>query len=124
MRGGYRPNSGRKKGFSAKNAEEARKLLSERLAQEIEPIANVLVSEAKKGNIRAIKELFDRAWGRVPQADQIYNGDAKLPVPIMGLDISEEALIRFHFSPEERKVLEKRLIPKTEIAGVEITVRK
>lgn len=26
MRGGYRQNSGRKKGFTAKNAEEARKL--------------------------------------------------------------------------------------------------
>jgi len=64
MRGGYRLGAGRKKGFAAKNAEEARRLLSERLAQEISPIADILILKAKKGNVRAIKELFDRAWGR------------------------------------------------------------
>ena len=67
MRGGYRQNAGRKIGFAARSAEEARILFAERLAEEIEPIANILISEAKKGNIRAIKELFDRAWGRPPQ---------------------------------------------------------
>jgi hypothetical protein len=76
MRGGYRQNAGRKKGFAAMNAEEARKLLSVRLAQEIGPIAEALISEAKKGNIRAVKELFDRAWGRPPQ-------DISLPLPLM-----------------------------------------
>lgn len=71
MRGGYRAGAGRKKGFAAKNAEEARKLLSEKLAQEIEPIAEVLIKQAKKGDTRAIKELFDRSWGKAPQALQI-----------------------------------------------------
>ncbi|MFA5888766.1 MAG: hypothetical protein WCW47_00725 [Candidatus Paceibacterota bacterium] len=71
MRGGYRKNAGRKQGFSAKNAEEARRLLSARVSEEIGPISNVLISQAKKGNIRAIKELFDRAWGRPKQETEI-----------------------------------------------------
>jgi hypothetical protein len=75
MRGGYRKNAGRKQGFAAKNAEEARKLLSERLAQEIEPIADVLISQAKKGDIRAIKELFDRAWGKTPQNERLQSAE-------------------------------------------------
>lgn len=81
MRGGFRQNAGRKKGFAAKNAEESRKLLSERLSQEIGPISDILISEAKKGNIRAIRELFDRAWGRPPQAVQEENNNVfSLPI--------------------------------------------
>ena len=75
MRGGFRQNAGRRQGFSAKNAEEARRLLSERVAQEIGPISNVLILQAKKGNIHAIKELFDRAWGRTPQAIQVDSNE-------------------------------------------------
>ena len=75
MRGGYRQGAGRKQGFAAKNAEEARKLLSERLTQEIVPIADVLISQAKKGDIRAIKELFDRAWGKTPQNERLQSAE-------------------------------------------------
>lgn len=104
MRGGYRQNAGRKKGSSAKKAEEARKLLSERLAQEIEPIINILIAEAKRGNIRAIKELFDRAWGRAPQTPESMTINQKLPI-LEGIDInirrdsfnvSKEATERFN----------------------------
>ena len=35
MRGGYRQNAGRKIGFAARSAEEARVLFAERLAEEI-----------------------------------------------------------------------------------------
>ncbi len=68
MRGGFRKNSGRKKGFAAKSAEEARRFLAERVAEEIEPIAIALIREAKKGNIAATKELLDRAWGKPIQS--------------------------------------------------------
>lgn len=68
MKGGYRKGAGRKKGFAAKSAEEARKVLSERVAAEIGPIAEILICKAKKGDIRAIKELLDRAWGKAPQS--------------------------------------------------------
>jgi hypothetical protein len=71
MRGGYRKNAGRKIGFPAKNAEEARRLLSEMVAREIIPIGEILIAKAKKGDISAIKELFDRAWGKAPQAMDI-----------------------------------------------------
>jgi len=83
MRGGYRKGAGRKKGFAAKNAEEARRILSERVALEIAPISDALISQAKRGDIRAIHELFDRAWGRAPQAIQINGND-----PILGVNIS------------------------------------
>jgi hypothetical protein len=71
MRGGYRKNSGRKKGFAAKGAEEAHRVFSEQVAKEIIPLSQILIAKAKKGDIRAIKELFDRAWGRPPQALEI-----------------------------------------------------
>ncbi len=79
MRGGYRIGAGRKKGFAAKNAEEARRLLSEMVAQEIGPIGDALILKAKNGDIAAIKELFNRAWGRSPQAI-VLGGD---PEPIV-----------------------------------------
>ena len=117
MRGGKRIGAGRKKGFAAKSAEEARKFLSERVAQEIGPISNILISKAKKGDMRAIRELFDRAWGRAPQAVEMMSEEEKLPMPMMGIKFSEidnEILERFHFSQAEREILEKRLIPKRE----------
>ena len=42
MRGGYRQGAGRKQGFAAKNAEEVRRILSEMVMNEIEPIGNAL----------------------------------------------------------------------------------
>ena len=67
MQGGYRKGAGRKTGFAAKNAEEARRYLSERVVEEIGPICDSLINSAKTGDIRAIQVLFDRAWGRAPQ---------------------------------------------------------
>ena len=68
MRGGKRKGAGRKKGFAAKSAEEARCLLAQRVAEEIGSLCDVLVSKAKGGDMRAMHELLDRAWGRAPQA--------------------------------------------------------
>ena len=71
MRGGYRPNAGRKKGFAAKNAEEARRVLSAMLVDKIKPIAEALIARAEAGDVVASKELFDRAWGKSLQATEI-----------------------------------------------------
>ena len=68
MQGGKRQGAGRKKGFAAHSAEEARRQLAEMVAQEIGPIGQALLAKAKAGNVAAIKELFDRAWGRAPQS--------------------------------------------------------
>lgn len=59
---------GRPKGYSAIQAEKAREVLVKMVTDEIEPIGLKLIEEGKKGNIQAIKELFDRAFGKAPQA--------------------------------------------------------
>jgi len=71
MRGGYREGAGRKQGFAAKSAEEARSMLSEMLMREIQPIGEALIKRAKLGEIAATRELFDRAWGRSRQAIEV-----------------------------------------------------
>lgn len=82
MKGGFREGAGRKKGFAAKGAEEARKVLSERVAQEIGPLSEMLISKAKKGDIQAIKELFDRAWGRSPQSIDMTSAPPKTVIVV------------------------------------------
>ena len=83
--------------------------MSERVAEEIEPIATSLINRAKTGDTRAIKELFDRAWGRPTQAVEIAS--ERLPVPIMVQFLKDEELQRYAFSEDERAVLERRLLP-------------
>lgn len=73
MRGGYRTGAGRKQGFAAKNAEEARRYLSQRVAEEIGPIADKLIEKAKDGDMRALQMLFDRAWGKPRQEIQLLD---------------------------------------------------
>lgn len=81
MRGGKRQGAGRKQGFAAKSAEEARRVFAERVAEEIGPICDVLLRRARMGDIRAIRELLDRAWGRPSQAVQIET--TQLPTPLL-----------------------------------------
>ena len=54
--------------------------------QEIKPIGEALVARAKKGDIPAIKELFDRAFGKSAQT-HVMDGDAVLMKPITGMTI-------------------------------------
>ncbi len=44
--------------------EKAREYLARRVEEEIQPIANKLIEKASTGDVSAIKELFDRAWGK------------------------------------------------------------
>lgn len=64
MKGGYRAGAGRKQGFAAKNAEEARRILSEMVMRDITPIGEALIAKAKKGDVIAVRELFNRAFGK------------------------------------------------------------
>lgn len=57
--------------------------------KDIEKIAKKLVYEAKKGNIPAIKELFDRLWGR---AKQEIEGNINL-IPTDEKPLTEEELL-------------------------------
>jgi len=70
-RGGYRPGAGRKKDSKEKQTlvkEAALLELRQMVLAEIQPIAEALITKAKTGDIPAIKELFDRAFGKAPQA--------------------------------------------------------
>jgi hypothetical protein len=81
QRGGHRTGAGRKQGFAAKNAEEARRIFSEMIMSEIKPIAKALIAKAKKGDIAAARELFDRAFGKASQTTEILSG----PEPITAI---------------------------------------
>lgn len=69
IRGGYREGSGRKQGFSAKKAEETREVLAQMVMKEIVPIGEALITKAKGGDVQAIRELFDRAFGKPLQTN-------------------------------------------------------
>jgi hypothetical protein len=77
MHGGYRQGSGRKKGFAAKDAEQARRYLAERVLIEIEPLVDVLIDKAKAGDLRALQVLMDRAWGKPQQELNIFTSESE-----------------------------------------------
>ena len=83
MKGGKRIGAGRKKGFAAKNAEQARQVLSEMLVGKIKPIAEALIARAEAGDVVAAKELFDRAWGKSMQSTEISGKDGKPAIVII-----------------------------------------
>ena len=58
---------GRKKGLATIRSEQARALLAQMVFDEITPLGQRLIKAAKSGNIMAMKELFDRAFGKAPQ---------------------------------------------------------
>lgn len=66
-KGGKRIGAGRKKGFAALSAEEARRVFAEAVSKEIQPISAALIKKAKEGDISAIRELLDRAYGKATQ---------------------------------------------------------
>lgn len=70
-KGGKRPGAGRKKASHTITAEAARAKLIELAANEIGPIALVLIKKAKEGDMAAIKELFSRVLGQPLQPVQM-----------------------------------------------------
>ena len=60
--------------------EKAREVLIKKVEENIEVIVSALIEKAKQGDISAVKELLDRAWGRVPQA---LVGDRAEPLHIV-----------------------------------------
>ena len=50
---------------------EARRILSEMVMREIEPIGEALIAKAKKDDVLAVRELFDRAFGKASQTTKI-----------------------------------------------------
>lgn len=73
-KGGYRKGAGRPKGTKEPQTllrEASLMKLRELADAEITPIAKALIEKAKTGDVPAIKELFDRAWGKAPQQTDI-----------------------------------------------------
>ncbi len=75
---------GRPKGsYDKKAAELKAALLAAITEQDIKDIAAGLIRAAKKGEARAAKELFDRVWGKAPQAVEVTGeggGDIRIVV--------------------------------------------
>jgi hypothetical protein len=67
MSGGRRKGAGRKKGFSAIEAQKSREYIAWRVSESLEPLVDVLINKGLDGDIRAIKELFERAFGKATQ---------------------------------------------------------
>lgn len=70
-KGGARPGAGRPKGSKDPNTlvkEKALLALREMVLKDITPVTQALLRKAKTGDVPAIKELFDRAFGKAPQA--------------------------------------------------------
>lgn len=84
---------GRPKSNNTLTAEVARERIAAQLGPYLEKITKVLIKKALKGDIRATKELFDRAYGRpisIPEAEA-------------GLSIAEMFRIRIDQQKEKYK---------------------
>lgn len=66
-KGGYRPGAGRPKAQHTIAKEKAKAALIEHFLKEQKPIFAALIKKAKKGDLQAIRELFERVWGRENQ---------------------------------------------------------
>jgi len=76
-KGGYREGSGRKKGQATIEREKMKDYIAQRIVENAEPIIAVLIEKAVKGDIPAIKELFDRGFGRPTQAVEMTGKDGR-----------------------------------------------
>lgn len=66
--GGKRAGAGRKKEVRTIEKEKAREFIIAFVTARLEPLLNMLYKKALKGDVIAAKELFDRGYGKAPQA--------------------------------------------------------
>jgi len=67
---GHKKVGGRKKGSKASHtleAEKVREYLIQQIIKEKEPLIKALLEKGKKGDVQALREIFDRALGRVAE---------------------------------------------------------
>lgn len=77
-----RPKDTEEDKIKKKAIKEFIKEYQENLAEALPQISSVLIAEAQKGNIQAIKELNDRVMGKPPQRTDITS--AGKPIPLLG----------------------------------------
>jgi hypothetical protein len=83
-KGGKRPNAGRPKGTIAKSTQKAllfREYLVKRVIKEQDPLVTALIKKGRSGDISAIRELFDRAFGKSKESVEL-SGIGGLPIEI------------------------------------------
>ena len=69
--GGKREGAGRKVGVATLEREKARAYIAERVAKYMPQIFEVLLDKTLKGDLHALRELLDRAFGRPAQAVEL-----------------------------------------------------
>lgn len=77
---------GRPKSTATLKTQQQREILLEILENEIHEIYDALIEKAKKGDVQAAKEIFDRAYGKAPQAHVTKDEDGnEMPIlaPLM-----------------------------------------
>lgn len=80
-KGGKREGAGRKIANHTIAIAEARKRLVEEYLKVQGPIDQALIKKAKDGEIPAIKELYDRVYGKSLQAVEMTGKDGKDLIP-------------------------------------------
>lgn len=84
--GGARPGGGKPKGSLAAHTMEAvelkKKLIAEYAANRAQ-IDKALIDKAKTGDVPAIKELYDRVWGKSSQPISGDTGNPLFPKPLL-----------------------------------------
>lgn len=75
--GGKREGAGRKKGVHTLLAEQGRNRIAAYLDKHLPEILEALAQKARVGDVPAIKELFDRAWGKAPQGLEVSGKDGQ-----------------------------------------------
>ena len=73
--GGKRPGAGRKKGFKALERERALEYIAKRVSEDLEPIMDKAIDQAKKGDATTRKDLMDRAYGKPKESVEITGID-------------------------------------------------
>lgn len=94
--GGYRPGSGRKKKSSTIAKEMVKDYIAGRISKDIEPIVDKLIDKSVKGDVFAVKELFDRGFGK---ATATIGGDKDNPLLV---EISEAIARKNDINPSTK----------------------
>jgi len=77
QRGGKREGAGRPKAIRTIERDRMMDYIAERIAEEGEPIVSALIEKAIKGDVMAIRELFDRGFGKPKQTTELTGKDGK-----------------------------------------------